>query len=219
MVGKDSNVEPQKGREDPVNYNAPNLSSDWEINGNSSNLTNTTIGMMPMVESSAPMVDSFCWDQAQNLGYCDVNAQNVMLRGGMFMPPVSGMLPQNLPHFPADSGFIERAARFSCFGGGSFAEMLNPFAVPDPRSLGMMFQGPHEVLGGNGSNPLHGNDKRSESLHEDVKQQVGGSGNESDEAEFSGRGVPEELDSSSGKGVGAKKRKRGGQVWNFSLLF
>lgn len=211
MVGKDSNVEPQKERDDPVNYHAPNMSSDWEVNGNSSNLTNTTIGMMPMVESSAPMVDSFCWDQSQNLGYCDVNAQNAMLRGGMFMPPVSGMLPQNLPHFPADSAFIERAARFSCFGGGSFSEMLNPFTVPDPRSLGMMFQGPHEVLGGNGSNQLHGNEKRSESLHEDVKQQVGGSGNESDEAEFSGRGPPDELDSSSGKGVGAKKRKRGGQ--------
>lgn len=220
MVGKDTNVEPQKGRDDPVNYHAPNVSSDWQINGNN-NLSNTAaIGMIPVVESSAPMVDSFCWDQAmsgQNLGYCDVNAQNAMLRGGMFLPPVSGMLPQNMPHFPADSAFIERAARFSCFGGGTFGEMLNPFTVPDPRSLGMMFQGPHEVniaevsKHGSEGGPFK-NEKRSESLHDDVKQQVGGSGNESDEAEFSGRGPPDELDSSSGKGVGLKKRKRGGQV-------
>ncbi|KAL8518408.1 hypothetical protein ACS0TY_009696 [Phlomoides rotata] len=228
VVGKDTDVEAQKGRDDPVNYHAPNMSSDWQINGsNNNNLTNTAAnGMIPVVESSAPMVDSFCWDQAmsgQNLGYCDVNAQNAMLRGGggMFLSPVSGMLPQNLPHFPADSAFIERAARFSCFGGGSFGEMLNPFSVPDPRSLGMMFQGPHEVLGANRHElniteiSNHGtegrNEKRSESLHDDAKQQVGVSGNESDEAEFSGRGAPDELDSSSGKGVGMKKRKRGGQ--------
>ncbi|PIN23228.1 hypothetical protein CDL12_04051 [Handroanthus impetiginosus] len=84
---KDTTVEPQKGSDDPVNYPAPNMSSDWQVNGN--NLTNTSIGMIPvgnsMVEtsacSSAPMVDSFCapvWDQpigGQNLGYGDVNCQ------------------------------------------------------------------------------------------------------------------------------------------------
>ncbi|KAH6823143.1 pentatricopeptide repeat-containing protein [Perilla frutescens var. hirtella] len=274
IVGKDASVEPSSNaNDDSANYHGHNMSSDWQVNGN--NLTNTSMGMISicnsMVESSAcstaSMVDSFCaapvWDHGHNLGYCDVNVQNdastssnlghvradlgwnpnAMLRGGVFLPPVSGMLP----HFPADSGFIERAARFSCFSGGSFGEMVNPFSVPDPlnpysRSLGMV-QGQHDVLGGNGSksqqrhemnvaelskeaslllgkqgtegSPFK-NDKRSESFHDEVKQQgVGVSGNESDEAEFSGRGPQEEAGcatgESSGKGLGSKKRKRGGQ--------
>lgn len=269
VVGKDASVEASNANDDPVNYHGPNMSSDWQVNGN--NLANTSIGMISMCNSmvetsacsSAPMVDSFCapvWDHpitGQNLGYCDVNVQNdattssnlgpvradlgwnpnAMLRGGMFLPPASGMLP----HFPADSGFIERAARFSCFSGGSFGEMMNPFSVPDPlnpytRSLGMV-QGQHDVLGENGSKLLQGmqselskeasllkqgtegspfkNEKRSESFHDEVKQGVGVSGNESDEAECSGRGPQEEADGatgeSSGKGLGSKKRKRGGQ--------
>ncbi|KAI3467194.1 hypothetical protein Pfo_023857 [Paulownia fortunei] len=285
MAGKDTNLEQQKGSDNPVNYHAPNMSSDWQVNGN--NLTNTSIGMIlmgnSMVESSAcssaPMVDSFCppiWDQpinGQSLGYCDVNVQNdastssslgpvradmgwtpnAMLKGGMFLPAVSGMLPQSFPHFPADSAFIERAARFSCFSGGNFGEMMNPVSIPDPlnpysRGLGLM-QGPHEVFGGNASKPLPGmqshrhemnmnevseevslpgkhgtegspfkNEKKSESFmcsHDEAKQGVGVSGNESDEAEFSGRGAQEELDGaageSSGKGLSTKKRKRGGQ--------
>ncbi|CAN6218041.1 unnamed protein product [Urochloa humidicola] len=40
------------------------------------------------------------------------------LRGGGFLAPVPGFLQQGLGHFPVDSGFIERAARASCFGGG-----------------------------------------------------------------------------------------------------
>ncbi|CAN6211018.1 unnamed protein product [Urochloa humidicola] len=38
--------------------------------------------------------------------------------GGGFLAPVPGFLQQGLGHFPVDSGFIERAARASCFGGG-----------------------------------------------------------------------------------------------------
>lgn len=241
-----------------------NLSSDWQVNG-----------MIPMVESSAcssgPMADSFCppiWDQpmnGQSLGYSDVNVQNdaatssglglradmgwtqggAMLRGGMFLP---GMLQQSLPHFPADSGFVERAARFSCFNGGNFGEAMNPFSNLDPLHpyTGLM-QGPHEVLGGNtsslqlqghgmnmtevakeGSLPgMHGtdetlfkNEKKIENFvcsNDEAKQGNGASGNESDEAEFSGRGAQEE---SPGKGIGSKKRKRGGQVLTFcSFVF
>ncbi|CAN6477453.1 unnamed protein product [Victoria cruziana] len=40
-----------------------------------------------------------------------------------------GILPQGLAQFPADSGFIERAARFSCFSVGNFSDMMNPFAI------------------------------------------------------------------------------------------
>lgn len=258
VAGKDASVEPSNANGDSVNY-------EWQVNGN--NLTNTSLGMMPirnsMVESSAcsspSMVDSFCapvWDHSingQNLGYCDVNMQsdattssnlgtvradlgwnpNAMLRGSMFLPPVSGMLS----NFPADSGFIERAARFSCFNGGNFSEMMNQFTVPDPmnpysRSLGIV-QGQDHVLGGNRMNVTElskegnegspfKNEKRSESFHEEVKQGVNGSGNDSDEAEYSGRGPHEEVDcvtgESSGKGLGARKRKRGGGQVLISFL-
>lgn len=272
VAGKDGGVEPSSnGNEDSVNYHTPNMPSEWQVN-NGNNLTNTSLGMMPicnsMVETSAcsspSMVESFCapiWEHSmngQNLGYCDVNMQNdattssslgtvradlgwnpnpnAMLRGSMFLPPVSGMLPS----FPADSGFIERAARFSCFNGGNFGEMLNHFTVPDPmnpfaRSLGIV-QGQDHVLGGNRMNVTElskegnemspfKNEKRSESFHEEaVKQGANnGSGNDSDEAEYSGRGPQEEVDcvtgESSGKGLGARKRKRGGGGGQVRILF
>ncbi|KAL0396875.1 UNVERIFIED_CONTAM: Transcription factor [Sesamum calycinum] len=282
MAGKDSNIEPRKGSDDLVNYHGPNMTSDWQVNGN--HLTNSTIEMISMSssigESSARSSAHFCppvWDQPINgrsLGYSDVNVRNdastssshgpvradmgwtsnSMLRGGMFLPTVPGLLPQSLPHFPADSAFIERAARFSCFGGWNFGEVMNSFSAPDPlnphsRGLGPM-QGPNEVFGGNGLRLLPGmqsqghemdvievgkeaslpgrkpgtegspskNEKKSESLlrsHDEAKRGVGVSGNESDEAEFSGRGGQEELNrpagESSGKGLGSKRRKRGGQ--------
>ncbi|KAG8366504.1 hypothetical protein BUALT_Bualt17G0086900 [Buddleja alternifolia] len=261
MDGKNTNIAPQKGRNEPVNYQAPNMSSNWQVNGN--NLTNTSIGMIPignsMVESStcssAPMIDSFCppiWDHSingQSLGYTDMNVQNAMLRGNMFLPTVPGMIPQSLPHFPADSDFIERAARYSCFSGGNLVEVMNPFSVPDVLNPYSRVQGPHEVFGGNGSKPLPGmqsqrhemntnevskegcfpgkhgtegspfkNEKNSENFGrslDETKYGVDRSGNESEEAEFSGRGGQEELDGaageSSGKGLDSKKRKRTGQ--------
>ncbi|KAL0380677.1 UNVERIFIED_CONTAM: Transcription factor [Sesamum angustifolium] len=240
MAGKDSNIEPRKGSDDLVNYHGPNMTSDWQVNGN--HLTNSTIEMISMSssigESSARSSAYFCppvWDQPINgrsLGYSDVNVRNdastssshgpvradmgwtsnSMLRGGMFLPTVPGLLPQSLPHFPADSAFIERAARFSCFGGGNFGEVMNSFSAPDPlnpysRGLGPM-QRPNEVSGGNGLRLLPG--MQSQGHEMDVIRS-----NESDEAEFSGRGGQEELNrpagESSGKGLGSKRRKRGGQ--------
>ncbi|KAL0296806.1 UNVERIFIED_CONTAM: Transcription factor [Sesamum radiatum] len=219
------------------------------------------------------MMDSFgpaIWDQSingQNSGYCNINVQNVastssslgavkagigwtpnpMLSEGMFLPTVPGGFPQSLPHFPADSAFIERAARFSCFNGGNFSEIVNHFPVPhplNPHSCGLRpMRGPDEVLGGNGSKALLGmqsqhhqmhmaevsnealisgerrtegspfkNEKKSEGFmpsHEEAKKGIDVSGNQCDEAEFSGGGAQEELDQeSSGKGLDLKKRKR-----------
>ncbi|KAK6133961.1 hypothetical protein DH2020_032302 [Rehmannia glutinosa] len=229
MSGKDTNIEAKEGSDNHVNYHAPNMSSDWQVSGN--NLTTTSIGLIPM---GNPTHFNNQW------------TPNAMLKGNMFLPAVSGVPPQSLPHFPADSAFIERAARFSCFGGGNLVEMMNPFSIHDPlnpfsRVLGPM-QGQHEVFGENASKPHSGmqlprsemnmievskealqppfkNEKKSESFmrsHGEGKRGVGLSGNESDEAEFSGRGGQEELDGaggeSSGKGFGSKKRKRGTQV-------
>ncbi|XP_038983430.1 transcription factor bHLH49-like isoform X2 [Phoenix dactylifera] len=46
---------------------------------------------------------------------------------GMFLQAVPGVLPPSLSHFPSDSAFVERAARFSCFSGANFGGMMNPF--------------------------------------------------------------------------------------------
>lgn len=265
MVGNGTNVEPPKGSEDTVNYQAPNISSsDWHLNGN--NLTNTSIGVVtmgkPMVESSscssAPMVDSFCpsiWDQpinGQSLGYSDMSiahdARNALLQSGVFQPTLPKMLPHILPPFPADSGFIERAARFSCFSGGSFSEMVNPFSIPEhlnpqSRGFGPLQESPEVFLGGNGLRLTPGihsekhemnehgtekgrspfkNDKKIESFigsaNDEAKNGVD-EDNQCDDAEFSGRGAQEEADEPSGKGPGLKKRKRIEQVEIFPVFF
>ncbi|XP_073284482.1 transcription factor bHLH76-like isoform X3 [Primulina huaijiensis] len=165
-------IESEKETENPGNYLACNLSSNWQVNGN--NLTNTSVEMISMnnstVEpsacSAASMVDSFCpqnWDQQANsetLSNLDsVRANlgwnpNQILRSGVFLPAVPGMIHQSLPHFPADSAFIQRAARFSSFSGGNFGEMMNSFTVPDPLNpyshTFALMQGPHEIFRGNG---------------------------------------------------------------------
>ncbi|KAL6529269.1 hypothetical protein OROGR_014892 [Orobanche gracilis] len=175
-----------------VNYRASMMSSDWEVNIN--NLTNTSVGSIPMgnqtVESSssAPMVGtSFCppiWDHSMgrpSLGYS---------------------------HFPSDSGFIERAARFSCFGDGSLVEMMNPFNITEdlnPYSLGLRsiqgqamaeMQLPIDEMDSTRVCKVDfRNDEKSENFPS----------NESDEAGFSGHCIQEESPS---KGFGWKKRKR-----------
>lgn len=182
------------------------------------------------------------------------NPPSSLLKGGIFLPNMPGMLPQSLSQLPADSAFIERAARFSCFNGGNFGDMVNPFAIPEPvgvylRGGGMMMHGAQEVLAFNGLRPVPGvnaqrnelnnaneasrdgmaslepggiegsplkNERKSE---DEAKQGAGGSGNESDEAEFSsgtgfGQGEPSMLEGIGGelsaKGLSAKKRKRNG---------
>ncbi|XP_060214999.1 transcription factor bHLH49-like [Lycium barbarum] len=252
IASKNESEQEKRNEEVSMNYQSPNISSEWQLSG--SNLTNASMGIMNP-SSTNQMVDSFCtttWDQSTNspnLGFCDANVQinpsttnplgtlgpswtpsNPMLKGGMFPPPGPVMLPQ----FPADSGFIERAARFSCFSGGNFGDMMNPFSIPEsmnPYHRGPApMQGPQEVLACNGlkspqkqhlsnvdteKSPLK-NEKKSESFarsQDEAKEVVGVSGNESDEAGCSGRreeteGAGEE---SYGKNIGSKKRKRGGQ--------
>ncbi|XP_010551346.1 PREDICTED: transcription factor bHLH49 [Tarenaya hassleriana] len=57
----------------------------------------------------------------------------------LLLPNASGFLPHSMVHFPADSGFIERAARFSCFNGGNFSDMMNQ-PVVNPESMGLYSQ-------------------------------------------------------------------------------
>ncbi|XP_065000082.1 transcription factor bHLH76-like [Musa acuminata AAA Group] len=60
-----------------------------------------------------------------------------MSNRGMLPSPPPGEFPHSLPHFPVDSGLIERAARLSCFGGGgSFRgiSLLGPSQSMTPPS-------------------------------------------------------------------------------------
>ncbi|XP_059308678.1 transcription factor bHLH49 isoform X1 [Lycium ferocissimum] len=251
IVSKDD-VEPEKRSQDSMNFQLPNMSSDWQLSG--SNLTNASMGMVP---SSNRIMDSLCasvWDHpasSSNLGFCDTNVQmnsgttnalgtsafvwtqpNATLKGGTFTPPTTGILPQSLTQLPADSGFIERAARFSCFSRGKVGDMMNPFTIPSSPNTyhnGLAFRRPQEQQMGNAggssenvSLPLeHGatdksplkNEKNVSSVRsrDEAKECVGISGNDSDETECSGHQEEVEGGDSSAKGLGSKKRKRSGQ--------
>ncbi|XP_030449387.1 transcription factor bHLH49 [Syzygium oleosum] len=90
------------------------------------------------------------------------NPPSSMLKGGLFVPSALGTLPipDGLPHFPADSGFIERAARFSCFSGGNFSSMVNPFGIPENAGLypiaGGLVPGPRDIFPAGSPKPVPG---------------------------------------------------------------
>ncbi|CAN0923493.1 Transcription factor bHLH49 [Linum grandiflorum] len=183
------------------------------------------------------------WDHqtsSHNIGFCDINIQN---SGGwnppssMFLPN-AGILPPSLSQFPADPAFIERAARFSCFNSVNYADMAHPFGMSEPMALyarpGGMMQGPQDVFLGSGLKSLSGghsqmnmdhaktedsplkSERKSESLVDEVKPGLVRSGNDSDEAEFSGgQDDTTMLEVNGGKlsakGIDSKKRKRNGQ--------
>lgn len=75
-------------------------------------------------QQQVPMMDSAfasagLWaSTSQAMALSDVVGAMSAARGGGFLAPVPGFLPQGLGHFAVDSGFIERAARTSCFSGG-----------------------------------------------------------------------------------------------------
>ena len=65
----------------------------------------------------------------------DWNQGNSMLKGDGFLPNGLATFPQNLSEFPTNAGFIERAARFSCFSGGNFGDMANAYGIPHSMGL------------------------------------------------------------------------------------
>ncbi|XP_027772507.1 transcription factor bHLH49-like [Solanum pennellii] len=142
-----------------------NVFSDWQFSG--SNLIN----------ASNRIIDSFCvsvWDNpisSSNLGLCGTNIpmnpgaaivldppgagvsrmvamdwtqSNAMSKGGTF-----SMVPQSLTQLTADSGFIERVTRFSCFSGEKVGDMMNPFAIPNSSNTyhnGLIFGESQDVF-------------------------------------------------------------------------
>ncbi|KAJ6726434.1 TRANSCRIPTION FACTOR BHLH49 [Salix purpurea] len=237
--------------------------SMWEHPTNSQNLVFCDVSVQNIASSSntvgigkgVPASLRNGIDRTLEMGW---NPPNSMLKGGFFLPNASGMLPQSLSQFPADSAFIERAARFSCFNGESFNDMVNPFGAPESMGLfsrgGGMMQGTGENFMGSGMKSVSGgqapknfmkaveaskdvsmsvnhmatnkgsplkNETKSDSLarsRDEAKQGMVGSGNASDEAEFSGGGGQDEPSMLEGncrelsaKSLDSKKRKRNGQ--------
>lgn len=152
-----------------------------------------------------PMLDSFAasglWAStaSQNMALSDVNAMSAA-RGAGFLAPVPGFLPQGLGHFPVDSGFIELAARSSCFvsdgmmGAGAFG------AADQPMSNA--FSGASEGL----------LDHRRKDDNEKAEPELSGNGHEEMPGSEAAGGR------CSSKGSDSKKRRRPSEVLLFHII-
>ncbi|KAG6601354.1 Transcription factor basic helix-loop-helix 49, partial [Cucurbita argyrosperma subsp. sororia] len=194
----------------------------------------TTLTSMP--EAVVEPFSSTVWEQAansQNMGTskasgCPVslstdiswNLSHNMFKGGIYLP--HGVLPQSLSQLPADSSFIERAARLSCFSGdivGHFNIHEPPMSVSIPErwdeiprnGLGLV----SGIEGQSQRTNEHGADENGSPLKVDDRGKQatdGSSANESDEAEFSGGDGPCALEVTANQVYGkGRKRKRSGQ--------
>jgi hypothetical protein len=161
----------------------------------------------------AHMMDSFAaasgmWPApsgaSQNMsGLSDVNAMSAAARGAGFLAPVPGFLPP--PglggHFPVDSGFIERAARSSCFvgpgaGGGMMASPGAFGGAGDQQHMGSGF--------GGGGSEGYLDHRRKDGSDNKAEPELAGSG-----------GVPSSEAAGgdcSSKGSDSKKRRRPSKV-------
>ncbi|XP_004135136.1 transcription factor bHLH49 isoform X3 [Cucumis sativus] len=97
------------------------------IQGHNISNTSNIIGISKA--SGCPVSSSSDIDRTLDISW---NLSHNMLKGGVYLPNFPGMLPPSLSQLPADSSFIERAARLSCFSGGNFGGDVGHFNVPDP---------------------------------------------------------------------------------------
>ncbi|XP_022968545.1 transcription factor bHLH49-like [Cucurbita maxima] len=191
-------------------------STIWEQAANSQNLglleehnicrTSNDIAISKTIGCPVPLsTDS---DRTLDISW---SLSNSMLKGGGYL----NAIPPSLSQLPADSSFIERAARFSWFSGGNFGDVIGHFDIPESmdvfsRGMGVVMPERQEDVprrNGLGSvsragGRFQGNTVNSEaskpvSLHNAAhgsllklddccKHAVDGSANESDEAEVSG---------------------------------
>ncbi|XP_022992430.1 transcription factor bHLH49-like [Cucurbita maxima] len=195
----------------PVAVGEPFSSTVWEQAANSQNMGTSKASGCPVSLST-----DISWNLSHN-----------MFKGGIYLP--HGMLPQSLSQLPADSSFIERAARLSCFSGGNFGDIVGHFNIHEPP-MSVSIPERWDEIPRNGLGLVSGIEGQSQRTNEhgaaengsplkvdDRGKQAtdGSSANESDEAEFSGGDGPCALEVTANQ-VSAKgrKRKRSGQVMN-----
>ncbi|XP_031481331.1 transcription factor bHLH49-like isoform X1 [Nymphaea colorata] len=150
------------------------------------------------------------------------SASSSMKAVGAFAQSAMGMIPQSLVQFPADSGFIERAARLSCFGsmmnsfgmsgsmppyskgaGGMVqaSEILPPAPPTQNNDVGVSEFGKNDLVPSSEGDTTKKVEQKMAHLlmspvsrsTEEGKQRVGSSSIDSDGAEVSGRGQEESL--------------------------
>ncbi|XP_019093011.1 PREDICTED: transcription factor bHLH49-like [Camelina sativa] len=160
-------------------------------------------------------------DRSLEMGWNLPNLLPPKGNNGLFLPNVSSYLPPSMAQFPADSGFIERAARFSLFSGGNFSDMVNQ-PLGNPESIGLFLQGGGTRQGQCQSNELNvgGGEPHNDACtvvkepnvrsSEQSKLNVPGSGNVSEDTQSSG-GNGQKGGETSSKGFDTRKRKRNGQ--------
>ncbi|KAL2349075.1 hypothetical protein Fmac_003075 [Flemingia macrophylla] len=164
------------------------------MNVNRGDLIGSSCSSASMVDSFGPNY----WDNpasSQNLGFCDINggtSNTAGIRkdgfgfgragqdhhgtlemgwnpGNSILPNGPGMLPHTLSQFPTDSGFIERAARFSCFSGGNFGDMVNSYGIPQSMGLysgnGGTMHGARDALAGHGLKSVTGGQSQESDMN------------------------------------------------------
>ncbi|ESQ34261.1 hypothetical protein EUTSA_v10007696mg [Eutrema salsugineum] len=165
------------------NFDSVNTPVDWRISASNPPVSYHLENPMPSIcqSSSSPsqMMDSFrqnlWYDGGFNVHSTDAgNDDSTSFRGNIDRPLEMGW---SMAQFPADSGFTERAAKFSLFGCGSFSElMMNQQGAPESNGL---FLQDTEVASGS----KRDNDGPASKL---VKDRSNGPGNVSEDSQSSG---------------------------------
>lgn len=186
---------------------------DWRISD-----SNPIVLYPPENPMSAPsqMMDSFRQNLWHDGGFNVHTDAGTSFRGSVDRPLEMGW---NMAQFPSDSGFIERAAKFSFFGCGSFGEMMmNQQSHGVPESTGLFVQDTQIASGSKlGNGPINKDASKV------VKDGSNGLNNVSEDSQSSGGNGHDDAKcgETSSKGLNCKKRKRIGKVeiLQYSFVF
>jgi hypothetical protein len=143
----DMNERGEKGMEGNASSGAAGIPVEWQTQ-----FSAAAFSCAPPPQQQVPMMDSAfasagLWaSTSQAMALSDVGVTSAARGGGGFLAPVPSFLPQGLGHFPVDSGFIERAARASCFGGGGVMGATAGFGAADHQPMNNAFSGSSEAL-------------------------------------------------------------------------
>jgi len=145
----DMNESGEKGMEGNASSAGAGIPVEWQTQ-----FSAAAFACPPAQQQQGHMMDSAfasagLWaSTSQTMALSDVGGAMSAARGGGggFLAPVPGFLPQGLGHFPVDSGFIERAARASCFGVGAGGGVMGAGFGAADQNMNSAFSGSSEAL-------------------------------------------------------------------------
>lgn len=131
--------------EDTLDYYTSGNSSGWHQSNPSisfiSHNSSVSVGQGTQIGSMTHAFSTGLWNlptESTSLGLCKNSlreSSNQISIGGVLLQAGSGILQPSSSHFPSDSAFIERAARFSCIDASNLGGMVNlSGADPSPNS-------------------------------------------------------------------------------------